>query len=102
MAASVSSLVLTSTAMHSNARAHPSSAVCDGYKVSELKLIGSGGTGNVYSATARLMNPRNSKSRIISTAAAFKVGKPGTDARLLNECNTLRHLDNKGYSYTLL
>ena len=94
MAASVSSLLLTSSAVHSSARENPFSTVCDEYKISELKLIGSGGTGDVYSATGSLMESRKSKSPAISVA--FKVAKPNADERLLNECNTLRHLDKQG------
>ena len=96
MVSSVSSLLLTSSAVHSSARENPFSTVCDEYKISELKLIGSGGTGNVYSATGSLMDPRKSKFPPISVAVAFKVAKPNSNARLLNECNTLKHLDKQG------
>ena len=59
---------------------------CDKYEVTKVNLIGEGGTGNVYSA----------KVGKIAFKAAFKIGKPNTNARLTNECNILKHLDTQG------
>ena len=101
MAASVSSLLLTSTTMHSSATVSPSSAFCGNYEIIRSKLIGSGGTGDVFSVTANLMNPSKSKSNIASTAAVFKVGKHNSSAKLLNECDVLKYLDNGGYIFSL-
>ena len=74
-----------------------STIICDRYEVNRMSLIGAGGTGDVYSAKARVTMPSKLASNLASIDTAFKIGKIGSSERLINECTILQYLDSKGY-----